>query len=220
MLPDHGARWAGAVHFVDEEMTMPKSGLARLLVLACLLAILGLAVLVSWKLYLKSTGQETTAAAIGGPFSLVDQDGKVVTEADFKGQLTLVYFGYTFCPDACPTALGTITAALNRLGPDADKVTPLFITIDPERDTQQVMKEYAANFHPRLRALTGSLDQVTAAAHAYRVYFTKADGADPQHYLMDHSTIIYLMDRDGHYLAHFGPQATPDDIAAELRKDL
>jgi protein SCO1/2 len=205
---------------VDKEMTMPKSGLARLLVIACLVAIVGLAGLVSWKLYLKGTGQDSGVVAIGGPFSLIDQDGKPATDADFKGQLTLVYFGYTFCPDACPTALGTMTAALNKLGADAEKVTPVFITIDPERDTQKVMKEYAANFHPRLRALTGTPEQVAAAAHAYRVYFAKADGADPQHYLMDHSTIIYLMDRDGHYLAHFGPQATPDDIVAELKKDL
>ncbi|HVJ41123.1 MAG TPA: SCO family protein [Dongiaceae bacterium] len=199
---------------------MPKSGLARFLVIACLVAIVGLAGLVGWRLYLKGTGQDAGTVAIGGPFTLVDQDGKTVTDADFKGQLTLVYFGYTFCPDACPTALGTITATLNKLGADADKVTPLFITIDPARDTQQVMKEYAANFHPRLRALTGSPDQISAAAHAYRVYFAKADGADPEHYLMDHSTIIYLMDRDGHYLAHFGPEATPDDIVAELKKDL
>jgi protein SCO1/2 len=199
---------------------MPRSGLARFLVIACLIAIIGLAGLVGWRLYLKGTGQEAGAVAIGGPFSLVDQDGKTVTDADFKGQLTLVYFGYTFCPDACPTALGTITAALNKLGADANKVTPIFITIDPQRDTPQVMKDYAANFHPRLRALTGTTEQVTAAAHAYRVYFAKADGADPQHYLMDHSTIIYLMDRDGQYLAHFGPEATPDDIVAELKKDL
>jgi cytochrome oxidase Cu insertion factor (SCO1/SenC/PrrC family) len=199
---------------------MPRSGLARFLVIACLIAIVGLAGLVGWRLYLKGTGQEAGVVAIGGPFSLVDQDGKTVTDADFKGQLTLVYFGYTFCPDACPTALGTITAALNKLGSDADKVTPIVITIDPQRDTPQVMKDYAANFHPRLRALTGSAEQVTAAAHAYRVYFAKADSADPQHYLMDHSTIIYLMDRDGQYLAHFGPEATPDDIVAELKKDL
>ena len=199
---------------------MPQSGFARALVIACLIAILGLAGLVGWRFYLKGTGQEAGVVAIGGPFTLIDQDGKTVTEADYKGQLTLVYFGYTFCPDACPTALGTITTAMNKLGTDADKVTPLFITIDPERDTQQVMKDYAANFHPRLRALTGSVDQVTAAAHAYRVYFTKAEGGDPKNYLMDHSTIIYLMDRDGHYLAHFGPEATPDDIVAELKKDL
>ena len=199
---------------------MPKSAIARLLVIVCLIAVVGLTGLVGWRLYLKGTGQETSAVAIGGPFTLVDQDGKTVSDADFKGQLTLVYFGYTFCPDACPTALGTITAALNKLGTGADQVTPIFITIDPQRDTQQVMKDYAANFHPRLRALTGSIDQVTAAAHAYRVYFAKADGADPQHYLMDHTTIIYLMDRNGRYLAHFGPEAAPDDIVAELKKDL
>ncbi|MDY0881405.1 SCO family protein [Dongia soli] len=199
---------------------MPKSGMARGLVIACLVAILGLCGLVSWKLYQRSVGAEAGSVAIGGPFSLTDQDGKHVTEADLKGKLSLIYFGYTFCPDACPTALGTITAALNKMGADADQVTPVFITIDPERDTQQVMKEYASNFHPRLRALTGSVDEVTAAAHAYKIYFTKEGGTDPQNYLMNHSTLIYLMDRDGKYLAHFGPQATPDDIATEVRKYL
>lgn len=199
---------------------MPRSGPARFLVIVCLVAVIGLAGLVGWRFYLKSTGQEAGVMSIGGPFTLTDQDGKSITDADFKGQFTLIYFGYTFCPDACPTALGTITAALNKLGPAADKVTPIFITIDPERDTPQVMKDYAANFHPRLRALTGTLDQITAVAHAYRVYFSKAEGADTQHYLMDHSTIIYLMDRDGRYLAHFGPEATPDDIVAELKRDL
>ena len=108
---------------------MPKSGLARLLVIACLIAIVGLAGLVGWRFYLKSTGQDTSIVAIGGPFTLTDQDGKTVTDADYKGQLTLVYFGYTFCPDACPTALGTITSAMNKLGADAGKVTPIFIKI-------------------------------------------------------------------------------------------
>jgi protein SCO1/2 len=199
---------------------MPKSGLARGLVIACLVAIVGLCGLIAWKLYERSIGIETSSVAIGGPFSLVDQDGKRVTEADFKGKLQLIYFGYTFCPDACPTALGTITAAMGKLGADADKVVPIFITVDPERDTQQVMKEYASNFDPRLRALTGTVAETTAAANAYKIYFTKAEGGDPQHYLVDHSTLIYLMDRDGKYLAHFGPQATPDDVAAEVRKYL
>lgn len=199
---------------------MPKSGVARSLVIVCLVAILGLCGLVGWKLYQRSLGVETGSVAIGGPYSLIDQDGKAVTDADFKGQLQLIYFGYTFCPDACPTALGTMTAAMNELGEDANQVTPIFITVDPERDTQAVMKEYAANFHPRLRALTGSPAQTAAAANAYKVYFTKAEGGDPQHYLMDHSTLIYLMDRDGKYLDHFGPQATANDIANEIRKYL
>lgn len=199
---------------------MPKSGMARGLVIACLVAILGLCGLVSWKLYQRSVGAEAGSVAIGGPFALTDQHGKRVTDADLKGKLALIYFGYTFCPDACPTALGTITAALNKMGPDAEQVTPVFITIDPERDTPQVMKEYASNFHPRLRALTGTIDEVTAAAHAYKIYFSKEAGTDAQNYLMNHSTFIYLMDRDGTYLAHFGPQATPDDIVAEVRKHL
>jgi protein SCO1/2 len=159
-------------------------------------------------------------AAVGGPFRLIDQDGKERTERDFRGQFMLVYFGFAFCPDACPTALQAMTVALNQLGKDADQVVPIFITVDPERDTVAQMKTYAQNFHPRLVALTGSPDRIAEAAKNYRVYYAKqkdpnvtADG-----YLMDHTSIIYLMGRDGRYLAHYTHNSSPGAIAAEIRK--
>jgi protein SCO1/2 len=164
----------------------------------------------------------TGVAAIGGPFRLIDQNGQERTERDFRGQLMLIYFGYAFCPDACPTALQAMTLALNRLGSAADQVAPIFITVDPERDTVAQMKIYAENFHPRLVALTGSADRVAEAAKNYRVYYAKqkdpsvtADG-----YLMDHTSIIYLMGRDGRYLAHFTHNSSPDAIAADLKKHI
>jgi len=165
-------------------------------------------------------GSGGLGAAIGGPFALVDQNGVVRRDSDFRGELMLVYFGYTFCPDACPTALQTMSSALDELGDGAKGVQPLFITVDPERDTVQQMKLYAANFHPRLVALTGSAEQTAAAARAYRIYFEKAPHGDETDYLVDHSSFVYLMGRDGRYLAHFGPDVTADAMAAAIRKYL
>lgn len=157
-------------------------------------------------------------ALIGGPFQLTDQDGRARTDADFRGRYLLVYFGYTSCPDVCPTTLQTITNAMAKLGGDAAKVTPVFITIDPARDTPAVMKAYAANFDPRLVALTGSDAEIAAAAKAYRIYYAKVgEGAN---YSMDHSSIVYLMGPDGKYLGHFGMDATADDIAKGVRSQL
>lgn len=158
--------------------------------------------------------------SIGGPFTLTDQNGKVRHAEDFKGKLSLVYFGYTFCPDACPTALSAIGAALDQLGPKGDEVQPLFITVDPARDTVEGMKIYAENFHPRLIALTGTPQETAAAARAYKVYFQKVQPKEGGDYLMDHSSYIYLIGRDGKYLAHFGTDATGDSLAAALRKYL
>src|ERR1700730_5078615 len=146
--------------------------------------------------------------AIGGPFPLGGQHGVVRHDSDFRGELVLVYFGYTFCPDACPTALQTMSTALDELGGRASGVQPLFITVDPERDTVPQMKLYAANFHPRLVALTGSAEQTAAAPPAYRIYFQKAPHGDEDNYLVDHSSFVYLMRRDGRYLPHFGPVDT------------
>jgi len=155
-------------------------------------------------------------ALIGGPFHLTDQNGQIRREADFRGQFTLVFFGYSNCPDVCPTTLQTITAALEKLGPDAAKVTPIFITVDPERDTPQVLKAYAANFTPRLVALSGSAEEIAAVAKTYRIYYKKVgEGAD---YAMDHTALIYVMGPDGRYLAHFSPEATADDIVKDLRQ--
>jgi len=160
-------------------------------------------------------------AAIGGPFRLTDQNGQTRIDADFRGKLMLIYFGYAFCPDACPTALQAMTVALNRLGPAADQVVPIFITVDPERDTPEQLKRYAENFHSRLVALTGTADEVAAAAKAYRVYYAKQKTPDVTGgYLMDHTSIIYLMGRDGRYLSHFTHTSAPDAIAAEIKKYL
>lgn len=161
------------------------------------------------------------SAAIGGPFQLVDQNGRTRTDAEFRGKFMLIYFGYAFCPDACPTALHAMTVALNKLGPAAEAVVPIFITVDPERDTPEQLKRYAENFHPRLVALTGTSEQVAAAAKAYRVYYAKQmDSGTTGGYLMDHTSIIYLMGRDGRYLSHFTHATTPDAIAAEIERQL
>ncbi len=162
--------------------------------------------------------QRIAVPPIGGPFTLVDDTGKTRTDADFRGRFMLIYFGYTHCPDACPTALQDMADALAKLGPTADQVAPIFISIDPERDTVAYLKGYAEQFDPRFVALTGSTDQVGSAAKAYRVYFRKA--SDKPDYLMDHSSIVYLMDRDGKFLTHFTHETTPDQMADALRKYL
>jgi cytochrome oxidase Cu insertion factor (SCO1/SenC/PrrC family) len=162
-----------------------------------------------------------TQIAIGGPFALVDQNGVPRHDSDFRGELMLVYFGYTYCPDACPTALQTMTTALDDLGDGAKGVQPIFVSVDPERDTVAQMKTYAQNFHPRLLALTGSPDQVAAAANAYRIFYEKVKAEDGGNdYLVDHSSFVYLMGRDGRYLAHFGPDVTAAGMAAEIKKYL
>ena len=155
---------------------------------------------------------------IGGPFALIDQNGTPRTDADFRGRYMLVFFGYTHCPDVCPTALQTIADALDALGPEADKIVPIFITVDPERDDAKALKAYVANFHPRLVGLTGSLDAIKKVTKAYRVYRAKAGDGDD--YLMDHSAFTYLMGPDGRYVAHFRDGITPEDMARTLRKAL
>lgn len=165
----------------------------------------------------------TAGVNIGGPFTLQDADGKAVTAADLKGRYSLVFFGFTHCPDICPLALQTITRALDEAGPAADRVQPVFITVDPERDTPEAMKAYAANFHPRLLALTGSPAQVEEVSRAYKVYAAKAplkdaDGKDTGDYTVTHTGFIYLMGPDGKYLSHFGKDATSADIATRLHQ--
>jgi protein SCO1 len=162
--------------------------------------------------------QRIATPSIGGPFSLVDDSGKTRTDAEFRGRFMLIYFGYTHCPDACPTALQDMADALAGLGADAAQVVPIFITIDPERDTAQYLKGYAEQFDPRFVALTGAPEQIADAAKAYRVYYRKANNQPD--YLMDHSSIVYLMGRDGGFLTHFTHETTPEQMAAALRKQL
>jgi protein SCO1/2 len=141
-----------------------------------------------------------------------------VTDADFAGRWQLVFFGFTYCPDVCPTTLATVSAALAELGEDADQVAPLFVTVDPERDTPAAMAEYLANFDPRIVGLTGSPEQIKAAAKAFRVYYARVDKDDqPDGYTMDHSAFLYLMGPDGDYAAHFSHQDDPGEIAGGIR---
>ena len=160
------------------------------------------------------------APVIGGPFTLVNHLGQTVTAADFRGRFLLVFFGYTYCPDVCPTTLSAITDALDLLGADGDKVTPVFITVDPEQDTPEYLAEYVAYFHPRLVGLTGTTAQVAATAAAYRVYYAKAEQGGDEDYIMDHTAVIYLMGPEGEYLAHFAHETTPEDMASGIRRHL
>ena len=157
------------------------------------------------------------ASAIGGPFRLVDQDGKTVTDADLKGKWSLVYFGYTHCPDACPTALNDIAIALDELGSKRSAVRPVFITVDPERDTPEVLKAYVTAFDAPILALTGTPEEVAQAAKGYRVYYAKHPEAGGD-YSMDHSSVIYVMDPEGRFTASFTHQSAPEEIAERLKK--
>jgi protein SCO1/2 len=157
------------------------------------------------------------ARAIGGPFQLVDQNGNTVTEAALKGKWSLVYFGYTHCPDACPTALNDISIALSELGAKRDQVRPIFITVDPERDTPKVLKDYVTAFDAPILGLTGTPEQVAKAAKDYRVYYAKHPEAGGD-YSMDHSSVIYVMDPEGRFTASFTPDSTPEQMAERLKK--
>lgn len=195
---------------------------SRNTVLAVLAVVVVAAIAIGGRLTLWPGSEHGNAtAAIGGPFTLVDGDGKTVTDADFRGKWMLIYFGYTFCPDVCPTSLSVAAGAIDRLSPaEAAKVVPVFITVDPERDTPPVMKDYAAAFHPSMVGLTGSQEQITAAMRAYKVYGAKAKGGDAESYTMDHSSILYLVGPDGRFVAHFPHGTTSETLAADLKKYL
>jgi cytochrome oxidase Cu insertion factor (SCO1/SenC/PrrC family) len=154
---------------------------------------------------------------IGGPFTLVDHEGRQRTEADFRGKLLLVYFGFTYCPDACPTDLQAIGLALDRLGAAGDAVQPLFITLDPERDTPRHLAGYVPLFHPRLIGLSGDEAAIRQTARAYRVFHAKAPRTDGADYTVDHSSFVYLMDRAGAYLGFFPPGTPPERMADVIR---
>jgi protein SCO1 len=156
-------------------------------------------------------------ATIGGPFRLTDQNGKTVTDADFKGHPSLVFFGFTNCPEVCPTTLFDISEVLNKLGPDAAKVNALFVTVDPERDTPEKLKDYLSSFNPRLTGLGGDPAALAAVAKAYRVYYKKVP-QDGGGYTMDHTAIVYLMDKQGNFVAPFSLKRRPEDSAADLRR--
>lgn len=160
-------------------------------------------------------------AAIGGPFQLVDTEGRVRTDEEFRGKLLLVEFGYTFCPDVCPLGLQLFADVLDRLGPQADAIQPIFITVDPARDTPEALRTYVEHFSPRILGLTGSREQIDAATKAYRVYYRLgADAATNPNYVVDHSAILFVMGRDGRYLTHFTHETPPDRVVAAIRDRL
>lgn len=165
-------------------------------------------------------GVENGTSAIGGPFSLVDQNGATRRDSDFRGKVMLVYFGYTYCPDACPTTLQAISQTLDLLGNAAGKVQPIFISVDPARDTPAQLKSYAANFHPSILYLTGAADALKQAESEYRVYVAKVPQAGSDDYLIDHSSIIYVMGTDGRYLGEMPTGLPPKAMAATIQRYL
>src|SRR6266700_416176 len=184
--------------------------------LAGLVLSLGVILIANGRIFATAVPQ---AAAIGGPFRLTDQDGRTVTEQDLKGHPSLVFFGFTHCPDVCPTTLFDISEVMRALGSDAERTRAAFITVDPERDTQEVLKDYMSSFDPHVTGLTGHLPAITSVAKEYRAYFKKVN-LDGGGYTMDHTAITYLMDKEGRFVSPFNLRRTPQASAADLRSHL
>lgn len=209
-----------------QNKTLPLIG-----ALLAALAAIGIAALVAWHQLsggatgvTRGDGEAVVApgVSIGGSFSLINSEGEMVTDQDFRGTYTLIYFGYTFCPDVCPTELSSMAAALDILSqtdPGAEQqVTPVFVTIDPVRDTQEVVGSYAAAFYPRMVGLTGSEAQVDEAARKFRVFYSKGEDEGDGFYLMNHSSFTYLIGPDGSFLTMINGGTSPDSIANVLRR--
>lgn len=167
----------------------------------------------------RSLGPQQGVAAVGGPFALIDQNGKERTDRDFRGQYRLLYFGYTFCPDVCPTTLSVMGGAMEKLGPLAERITPIFVTVDPARDTPKVLKDYLQSFGPRFVGLTGSADAIAKVSHEYAVYAAKQP-LQGGGYAMTHSNTIYLMGPNGKFLTHYDEAIGPDALAARLKAQI
>ncbi len=200
----------------------PRAGTSRFLLLAatlagCLVLATALLLYIGYRDDPKGIAGTVLSSAIGGPIDLVDQNGRRFTEADLKGKWHLVFFGYTHCPDVCPTTLNELALALDRLGAERDKVGIVFITVDPERDTPAALQSYVASFDAPVVALTGTQEQVAAAEKAYRVYSAKRPTGNGN-YDMDHSAVIYVMDPEGRFTATFTPTTGADAVAERLRK--
>lgn len=184
-------------------------------------AALGLALLLAVLFQPDESNVKAARPNIGGPFTLTNQEGVTVTDEDFRGGYTLIYFGYTYCPDLCPTELQTITFALDELGDDAKKITPLFVTVDPARDTVETMRDYVSYFHPRLVGLTGTDQQIERITKAFGIYYAVSDDdGSASEYLMDHSTTMYLMGPDGQYRTHLRAGMTAEEMAAAIKPHL
>jgi protein SCO1 len=161
----------------------------------------------------------TAAAAIGGPFQLTDQTGQAVSDKSLQGRPTLIFFGFTHCPDVCPTSLFEISEVLRAMGKDADRVNAYFVSVDPDRDTPAAMKDYLSSFDPHLKGLTGDSAAMAKIISEYRVYAKKVPLKDGD-YTMDHTALIYLMDRDGRFVSPFNLKRSPDEAAADLKRYL
>lgn len=163
-------------------------------------------------------GSESGVPLIGGPIKLTTHEGKTFNSDEYKGQYLLVYFGFAFCPDICPTALSNITEALNLLGGDSRNIQPVFITIDPERDSIESLKAYVKNFHPKTLGLTGSQEDIDKHIKMFKVYVSKLESQDKddKNYLLDHSSIVYLMGRDGVFLKAFSHETEPQAMASKI----
>jgi protein SCO1/2 len=196
------------------------------------LAAIGLAAVIVWTQIAANTGDRAArnpaevvvapGLQVGGDFALVNQAGETVTESDFRGRYMLVYFGYASCPDVCPTELASMAAAVDILAesaPDAAaQVTPVFVTVDPARDTQAVLEDYVAAFHPRMVGLTGSEAAISDIARDYRVYYAKGERVDDAFYLVNHSSYIYLMGPDGDFITMFRGGSAPQALADAMRR--
>ena len=164
-------------------------------------------------------GIATQTSSIGGGFRLTDHNAQTVTEQSLKGRPSLIFFGFTHCPDVCPTALFEISEIMTKLGAAAERVNAVFVTVDPERDTPEKLKDYLASFHPRVIGLTGSQDDLAAMFKNYRV-FAKKVPLDKGGYSMDHTALVYLMDKNGNFVSPFSLKRTPDEAAADLRRHI
>lgn len=198
-----------------DRSTLARSRL-RLLRYALWLGVVVAVGFIGWRAYNMVEGGPTMTSSIGGPFKLVDQHGATVTEASLKGHPSAMFFGYTFCPDVCPTTLSDATSWLKKLGPDGDKLKFYFVTVDPERDTEAQMAAYLQAFDPRIIGLTGPRPDVDTMLKAYKVYSKKVGGGDD--YSMDHSAGVYLLNADGQLVGTADYQEADDTVMAKLKR--
>lgn len=187
------------------------------LLLACTAFAAGLALCAGFIVFVAGPSSLVRRAAVGGPFSLTDENGRTFTDQDLKGKPFLVFFGFVRCPVVCPTTLFEMSAVLHALGPDADRAAGIMITLDPERDTPELLKDYIGSFDAPMHALTGTAEEIARVARTYRVYYRKVPlGGDD--YTVDHSAVVYLMDKQGRFVAPFNVKRTPETAAADLRR--
>ena len=210
---------------VHKDGRMATSAKTRLLVYGSLALLFASSAYVGITLWRSSpdapTARDAARDAISGQFSLIDHRGKSVTEEDYNGKWRLVFFGFTYCPDVCPTTLSTVGEVLQELGPLASEIYPLFITVDPERDTPEVMADYVANFDPRIIGLTGSPKQLEKATESYRVYYAKVpDANEADGYTMDHTAYLYLMNRQGDFETVLRHEEKPEIVVTKLKEVL